>query len=107
MKLPVFNNPELQHELKYVNPVGFAPAVSCNIHRNVAAPSIPDSPLVPDEPSLPLVPEEPELPDEPSEPLVPEEPELPLVPELPVPPENCSVNDEKYIEFVTPDGSMS
>jgi len=107
LKLPVFNKPELQQVLKYVNPEGFASPVSCNIQRKVGAPSIPEIPLVPELPSKPDVPE---LPDEPELPLVPElpeEPELPLVPELPVPPENCSVNDEKNIEFVTPEGSIS
>ena len=86
MKLPVFNKPELQHELKYVNPEGFEPAVSCNIHLNVVAPSIPETPLVPDVPELPSEPELPLVPEEPDEPLVPEEPDEPLVPELP---ENC------------------
>ena len=106
----MFNKPELQQVLKYVNPEGFASPVSCNIQRKVGAPSIPEIPLVPELPSAPEVPElpeEPELPSAPDVPELPEEPELPLVPELPVPPENCSVNDEKYIELVTPEGSIS
>lgn len=53
-------------------------------------PSVPDTPVVPEQPDTPVVPEQPDtpvVPDEPDTPVVPDEPDTPVVPDEPTTPD--------------------
>jgi hypothetical protein len=99
-------DPDFSIEL-LVGKIRLPDELSTSVNRAKPCPASPVAPEVPLEPELPEFPDEPDVPEEPDEPSVPDEPEIPEVPLVPVEPENCSVNEEKYILFVIPLGLTS